>query len=116
MSDDRTPITGPIPVTVRVTPTAVVLNMEALRDLVVADVINELLHADDTTAWDLLHQAADPDTAGEFDGELLAQHLAERCSSRVPLTVPRARDLASTLRMLADRLSVPRQQNRRHAA
>lgn len=119
MSADPTPITGPIPVYVRVTPGAVVLDMEALTRIVVGDVIEALLDPQDTGLWDRLHELADTERIPE-EGRLLTEELvadlAERSSSRVPLTVPRARDLATTLRMLADRLTVPQQQDRRHAA
>ncbi|MFF3300928.1 hypothetical protein [Streptomyces sp. NPDC002908] len=119
MSDDQTPVTGPIPVYVRVTPGAVVLDMEALTRLVVGDVIEALLDPQDTGLWDRLHELADTERAPQ-EGLLLTEgltaDLADRCSSRVPLTVPRARDLATTLRMLADRLTIPRQQDGRWAA
>ncbi|WP_033356251.1 hypothetical protein, partial [Kitasatospora aureofaciens] len=63
---------------------------------------------------------ADTERTSPQDGVLpyeeLVAALADRCSSRVPLTPGRARDLATTLRMLADRLTIPRQQDGRWAA
>lgn len=109
MTDDQTPITGPIPIHVRTLPAGVVLDLAALRDLIVADVIDELLHADDTTAWDLLHSAADPETAGEFDGELLAQRLTEHASSRIPLYGTTGLDLAQRIRVALGPHAVPSQ-------
>ncbi|WP_371612913.1 hypothetical protein [Streptomyces clavifer] len=109
MTDDQPPITGPIPVYVRTTPVGVVLDLAALRDLIVGDVIDELLNADDTTAWDLLHSAADPETAGELDGELLQQHLTERASSRIPLYGTTGLDLAQRIRVALGPRAVPQQ-------
>ncbi|MFJ9112960.1 hypothetical protein [Streptomyces sp. NPDC102283] len=93
MSNEQKPVTGPIPIYVRTIPTGVVLDLEALTRLVIGDVINELLHAEDTTAWDLLHEAAEPVGEGQFPGELLEQRLVERASSRVPLYGPAALEL-----------------------
>ena len=118
MSDDRTPITGPIQIYIRTTPTGVQLDLAALTELVVGDVIDALLDPADTGLWDRLHELADTEQTpveGRLLTEELVADLGTRCSSRVPLTVPRARDLASTLRMLADRLTIPRQQDRRAA-
>lgn len=92
MDDDRTPITGPIPIYVRPIPGGAVLDMDALTRLVVADVLELLLASDDESWWDRLHQLADRATdntpvegrpEGEF--EQLVAELAERSSSRVPL-------------------------------
>ena len=120
MSDDQTHITGPIPVYVRITPAAVVLDLEALTRLVVGDVVDALLDPADTGLWDRLHELADTERATPEEGRLpyeeLVAALADRASSRVPLTPGRARDLATTLRMLADRLTIPRQQDGRWAA
>ncbi|MCX4601174.1 hypothetical protein OG402_11815 [Streptomyces anulatus] len=119
MSDDQN-TTGPIPVYVRVVPTAVVLDLEALTRLVVGDVVNALLDPEDTGLWDRLHELADTERATPEEGRLpyeeLVAALTDRASSRVPLTVGRARDLSTTLRMLADRLTIPRQQDGRWAA
>ncbi|RLV66301.1 hypothetical protein STAN_1822 [Streptomyces sp. CBMAI 2042] len=109
MSDDRTPVTGPIPIYVRTLPAGVVLDMEALTRLVVGDVINELLNAEDTTAWDLLHEAAEPVGQEQFSTELLEQHLAERASSRIPLYGPAALELTRKLRAAAAPKAVPPQ-------
>ncbi len=123
MSDDQN-TTGPIPVYVRITPAAVVLDLEALTRLVVGDVVDALLDSEDTGLWDRLHELADLDMVdmpqvpmeGRLLTEALVADLTDRASSRVPLTVGRARDLATTLRMLADRLTIPRQQDGRWAA
>ncbi|MEU0356546.1 hypothetical protein [Streptomyces cyaneofuscatus] len=112
--------TEPIPVYVEVIPTAVVLGLDALSRLVAGDVVDALLDPADTTLWDRLHELADTERATPEEGRLpyeeLVAALADRCSSRVPLTPGRARDLATTLRMLADRLTIPRQQDGRWAA
>ncbi|MZF56889.1 hypothetical protein GTX53_24175 [Streptomyces sp. SID5594] len=109
MSDDQKPVTGPIPIYVEAIPTGVVLDLQALARLVIGDVINELLHAEDTTAWDLLHQAAESGGREEYNGELLEQHLAERASSRVPLYGPAALELTRKLRRAAAPRPVPGQ-------
>ena len=109
MSADQTPVTGPIPVYVRTIPTGVVLDLAALRDLIVSDVIDELLHAEDTTAWDLLAQAADPEATGASTREELEQHLAEHASSRIPLYGPAALELTRKLRAAAAPRAVPAQ-------
>ncbi|MFD8664470.1 hypothetical protein ACFV1U_03590 [Streptomyces microflavus] len=120
MTDDQKHTTGPIPVYVRITPAAVVLDLEALTRLVVGDVVDALLDPEDTALWDRLHELADTERTNPQDGVLpyeeLVGDLTDRASSRVPLTVGRARDLATTLRMLADRLTIPRQQDGRWAA
>lgn len=109
MSDDQTPITGPIPVYVRTLPTGVVLDLAALRNLIIGDVIDELLHAEDTTAWDLLTQAADPEATGESTREELEQHLAERASSRIPLYGTAGLDLTRKIRQALAPRAVPGQ-------
>ncbi|MEV5851457.1 hypothetical protein [Streptomyces anulatus] len=111
MSDEQKPVTGPIPIYVRTIPAGVVLDLEALTRLVVGDVINELLHAEDTTAWDLLHQAADSGAHEEYNGELLEQHLTERASSRVPLYGPAALELMLKLSRASAPRAVPGQRD-----
>ncbi|MFE3488336.1 hypothetical protein [Streptomyces griseus] len=108
MSDEK-PVTGPIPIYVRTIPTGVVLDLEALTRLVIGDVINELLHAEDTTAWDLLHEAAEPVGEEQFPGELLEQRLVERASSRVPLYGPAALEMSWKLREASATRPVPGQ-------
>ncbi|MGW4250452.1 hypothetical protein [Streptomyces californicus] len=108
MSDEK-PVTGPIPIYVDSIPAGVVLDLQAFSRLVIGDVINELLHAEDTTAWDLLHEAAAPVGEEQFPGELLEQHLAERASSRVPLYGPAALELTRKLRRAAAPRPVPGQ-------
>ncbi|MDW4900610.1 hypothetical protein RB625_19565 [Streptomyces californicus] len=88
MSDDRKPVTGPIPIYVRTIPTGVVLDLEALTRLVVGDVLDALLAPADTGVWDRLHALADTDRAaveGRLPYEELVADLTERASSRVPL-------------------------------
>ncbi|MEU1122166.1 hypothetical protein ABZ371_00900 [Streptomyces sp. NPDC005899] len=109
MSDDLKPVTGPIPIYVRTLPTGVVLDLAALRALIVTDVVNELLNSEDTTAWDLLHQAADPESASEFDGELLEQRLNEHASSRIPLYGTAGLDLTRKIREASAPRAVPTQ-------
>ncbi len=98
-------ITGPIPIYLTTTPTAVVLDLDALTRLVVGDVLDVLLHPEDTTAWDRLHELANPTTAPTAEGRLpyeeLVDALAEQASSRVPLYGTKALDLADRLRALA---------------
>ncbi|NUK12314.1 hypothetical protein HRW18_30935 [Streptomyces lunaelactis] len=115
MSADR--IDGPIPIHVRAIPAGVVLDMEALTRLVVADVLELLLAADDTSWWDRLHQLADRETdtgpvegrpEGEF--EWLVSELAERSSSRVTLYgADKVLELTRLLREAVAPKSVPSQ-------
>jgi hypothetical protein len=110
--DDRTPITGPIPISIEVTPTAVVLDMAALTRLVVGDVLDALLDPADTGLWDRLTDLADvertPDE-GRLPYEELVADLAERASSRVPLYGPRGRELADRLLRVSGPRPVPSQ-------
>ncbi|MFE4535633.1 hypothetical protein ACFRKB_11195 [Streptomyces scopuliridis] len=119
MADDRTPITGPIPISINLTPTAVILDMHALTALVVGDVLDLLLDPADTTAWDQLHDLADTTAAPAPEGRLpyeeLVAALAERSSSRVPLYGHRARELAERLLRASGPRPVPAQQDRRTA-
>lgn len=108
MSDEM-PVTGPIPIYVRTIPAGIVLDLKALTRLVVGDVVDELLNTEGTTAWDLLHEAAEPVGEGQFPGELLEQHLVERASSRVPLYGPAALELTRKLRRAAAPRPVPGQ-------
>lgn len=116
MPDDRTPITGPIPMYVRTTPTGVQLDMAALRDLIIGDVIDALLDPADTGLWDRLHELADTERAPE-EGRMLTEYLitdlGERASSRVPLYGPAVLDLIRKLRLASGVKSVPSQQDRR---
>lgn len=92
MTDDRTPTAGPIPIYVKAIPGGVTLDMGALTEMVVQDVLDALL-GPDTTLWDQLHEVAEltPETAaaesakGRLPYEELVAALAERASSRVPL-------------------------------
>ncbi|MFE7754274.1 hypothetical protein [Streptomyces sp. NPDC057429] len=118
MPADQTPITGPIPVTVRTTPAAVILDLAALRDLIVADVIEALLDPEDTDLWDRLHELADTErqpVEGRLLTEELVEDIAEHCSSRILLPVTRARDLADRLAQAVGRFVMPRQQDWRAA-
>jgi hypothetical protein len=113
MSDDLDRITGPIPIHIRTTPTAIVLDMEALTRLIVGDVLDALLDPSDTGAWDRLHELADTEAAPTPEGRLpyeeLVAELTERCSSRVPLYGTKARELADRLAQLAGPRPVPHQ-------
>lgn len=121
MSDDLTPVTGPIPIYVRTIPTGVVLDLAALRDLIVADVIEALLDPQDTGLWDRLHELADLDLADmpqvPMEGRLLTEELvadlAEKSSSRIPLYGPAALDLTRKLRAAVAPKALPAQQDRR---
>lgn len=117
MADDRARIDGPVPIHVRPIPAGVVLDMEALTRLVVADVLELLLSADDESWWDRLHQLADRETdngpvegrpEGEF--EWLVSELAERSSNRVTLYGrERVLDLTRVLRAAVAPKAVPSQ-------
>ncbi|MFF9200012.1 hypothetical protein ACF09L_32875 [Streptomyces sp. NPDC014779] len=114
MSNDRTPITGPIPLHVETTPTAVVLDMQALTRLVVADVLDALLNPEDTGTWDrlqaLAEQPAATDTRLPF--EELVEQLADAASSKVPLYGTKALELAELLSRAAGPKPVPHQLRR----
>lgn len=114
MSNDRTPITGPIPIYVETTPAAVVLDMAALTRLVVADVLDALLRPDDTTAWDRLHELAEGAAAtdGRLPYEELVEQLADGASSKVPLYGTRPLELAERLNRVAGPKPVPHQTRR----
>ncbi|MFE6931802.1 hypothetical protein ACFVDT_07195 [Streptomyces sp. NPDC057699] len=109
---DRDPITGPIPVSIDITPTAVVLDMTALTQLVVADVVEALLDPSSTELWDRLHELADTERT-PVEGRLLTEELvgdlAERSSSRVPLYGHAARVLAERLLRMSGPRPVPSQ-------
>ncbi|WP_097922061.1 hypothetical protein [Streptomyces sp. wa1063] len=112
MSDDRTPVTGPIPIYVRTLPTGVALDMESLTRLVVGDVLDALLSSEDTGVWDRLHDLAEttrtPDE-GRLPYEELIAELTERSSSRVPLYGTAALELTRKLRAAAAPKAVPSQ-------
>lgn len=111
MTDDRTPITGPIPINIDTTPTAVVLDMAALTALVVGDVLDALLDEQDTTLWDRLHELADttaaPTPEGRLPYEELVADLAERAPSQVPLYGTAALELRRRLAAVVAPKSVP---------
>ncbi|MYX16884.1 hypothetical protein GTY67_26405 [Streptomyces sp. SID8374] len=117
MTDDQKPVTGPIPIYVRTIPTGVVLDLAALRDLVIGDVIDALLDPADTGLWDRLHELADLGMADmphvPMEGRLLTENLiadlGERASSRVPLYGPAALELTRKLRAAAAPKAVPPQ-------
>lgn len=92
----------------------VVLDMQALTRLVVADVLDTLLKSDDTTAWDRLHELADGPTAtdGRLPFEELVDQLADAASSRVPLYGARPLELAQRLTRAAGVKPLPRQMRR----
>lgn len=115
MSDDLTPVTGPIPIYVRTIPAGVVLDMEALTQCVVTDVLGALL-GDDTALWDQLHEVAEmtpPDSAPRPEGQLpfeeLVAALVAVSSSRIPLYGAAALELTRKLRQAAAPRAVPGQ-------
>ncbi|MFD9369614.1 hypothetical protein ACFWA6_18245 [Streptomyces sp. NPDC060020] len=121
MSDETAPATGPVPIYVHPIPGGISLDMAALTERVVHDVLDALL-GPDTTLWDQLHEVAEltPETAaaeaerGRLPYEELAAALAERSSSRVPLYGAAARlALIAKLRRASAAGRVPGQQNRR---
>ncbi|MEV6046067.1 hypothetical protein [Streptomyces xanthochromogenes] len=85
MADDRTPITGPIPIRVVAIPGGAALDLSALTRLVVQDVVEALLASDDL--WERLNQLSLPGRADDIrlPFEELVSEIAEGCSSRVPL-------------------------------
>lgn len=118
MTDDRTPVPGPIPVRVVTTATGAALESESLRRLIVEDIVAALLDGDDTTLWDRLHQLADPTPADVRPGDTtdrddLIVDLAERCSSRIPLYGTAAIELTRRLRTAVAPRPIPGQQDRR---
>ncbi|MFI8865308.1 hypothetical protein ACIGNW_00090 [Streptomyces sp. NPDC053707] len=117
MSDDQKPVTGPIPIYVRTIPTGVVLDMAALRDLIVGDVIEALLDPSDTGLWDRLHELANMGMADmpqvPMEGRLLTEELVadigERCSSRIPLYGTAGLELTRKIREASAPRAVPQQ-------
>ncbi|MET9465843.1 hypothetical protein ABZY44_13750 [Streptomyces sp. NPDC006544] len=116
MSNDRTPIAGPIPIYVEAIPAGAVLDMAALTEIVVQDVLEALLEQD-TTLWDRLHEVAEltPETAqaeadaGRLPYEELVAALAGRCSSRVPLYGPAVLKMAAKLQAVSAVRPIPGQ-------
>ncbi|MET7560603.1 hypothetical protein ABZS95_10400 [Streptomyces sp. NPDC005479] len=112
MSDDRTPVTGPIPIYVKAIPGGAALDLAALTALVVGDVLDALLDPADTEAWDRLHDLVDTDRTpeeGRLPYEELVAELVARASSRVPLYGPAALELTRRLRVAVAPRSVPPQ-------
>jgi hypothetical protein len=109
---DQTPIDGPIRISVVTTPSGPALELSAFTALVVGDVLDALLHPEDTTAWDRLHDLADtvrtPDE-GRLPYEELVADLVDRASSRVPLYGGAALELTRRLREAAAPKAVPAQ-------
>ncbi|MFG2722680.1 hypothetical protein ACGFW5_30940 [Streptomyces sp. NPDC048416] len=85
MADDRTPITGLIPIHVVAIPGGAALDLSALTQLVVQDTVEALLASEDL--WERLNQLGMPGRADDtrLPFEELVAEIAERCSSRVPL-------------------------------
>jgi len=112
-TDDRTPITGPIPIYVETIPSGVALDMEALTRLVVADVLENLL-GEDTSSWDRLQELAQGTTASDtrLPFEELVETLVEATSSKVPLYGTKALELAQRLARAAGVKPVPQQLRR----
>ncbi|MFJ3173758.1 hypothetical protein ACIPJK_23665 [Streptomyces roseus] len=99
---DQPPVTGPIPIYVKASPSGAELDMAALTAHVVSDVIDALLDPADTRLWDLLHEVANPPARAEgdterLDREQLEHDLAERASSRVSVYGPQVQRLAASL-------------------
>ncbi|MFD6970721.1 hypothetical protein [Streptomyces sp. NPDC059949] len=113
------PTPGPIPIYVERIPTGIVLDMAALTERVVHDVLDALL-GEDTSLWDQLHEVAEltPETVaaeaakGHLPYEELIAALAERSSSRVPLYGPAA-VLALIAKLRRASAVLPGQRNRR---
>ncbi|KMS73291.1 hypothetical protein ACZ91_64670, partial [Streptomyces regensis] len=94
-------LAGPTPIYVRMAPAGAALDLDALTQHVVRDVLSALLDPADEGPWDLLMQAAvarpaDDERAADPLDELVTL-LTERSSSRVLLTPDRARGLAARL-------------------
>ncbi|MER8233528.1 hypothetical protein [Streptomyces sp. NPDC094049] len=113
-NDDRTPITGPIPIYIKTTPGGIVLDLAALTQLVVGDVLDALLDPTDTGAWDLLQELAEGTTATDrrLPYEELVEQLTEAASSRVPLYGAKPLELAERLVKAAGPKPVPNQVRR----
>lgn len=110
MADDRTPITGPIPISVVAIPGGAALDLSALTQLVVHDVVEALLASDEL--WDRLNQLSIPGRADDtrLPFEELVSEIAEACSSRVPLYgAERVLLLTRALRAAVAPKSVPSQ-------
>jgi hypothetical protein len=109
---DQTPIDGPIRISVVTTPGGPALELSAFTALVVGDVLDALLHPEDTTVWDRLHDLAEttrtPDE-GRLPYEELVADLVDRASSRVPLYGGAALELTRRLREAAAPKAVPSQ-------
>lgn len=109
---DRTPINGPTRIYVEATPTGAQLDMSALTEQVVGDVINALLDPQCTELWDRLHDLADTDRTpaeGRLPYEELVAELVARSSSRVPLYGSAALELTRRLRAAVAPRPVPSQ-------
>jgi hypothetical protein len=112
MPADPTPIDGPIRISVITTPAGPVLDLSAFTALVVGDVLDLLLHPEDTTAWDRLHDLAETTRTpeeGRLPYEELVADLADRSSSQVPLYGGAALELTRRLRAAVAPKSVPTQ-------
>jgi hypothetical protein len=109
---DQTPIDGPIRINVVTTPAGPALELSAFTALVVGDVLDALLHPEDTTAWDRLHDLAETTRTpneGRLPYEELVADLVDRASSRVPLYGGAALELTRRLRDAAAPKAVPQQ-------
>ncbi|MFD7100795.1 hypothetical protein [Streptomyces xanthophaeus] len=104
----------------RAIPGGVALDLAALTEYVVQDVLAALLDSSDTTLWDQLHEVAEltPETAavetekGRLPYEELVAALAARSSSRIPLYGPAAvLALIAKLRKAIAHRSIPGQRS-----
>ncbi len=116
---EQQPVTGPIPIYVKATPSGAELDMAALTAHVVSDVIDALLDPADTGLWDLLHEVANPpgpapEGTERLDREQLEHDLADRASSRIPVYGPQVKRLAASLLKAAGQY-VPSQREERAA-
>lgn len=109
---DRSPIPGPTRIYVETTPVGAQLDMTALTEQVVGDVIDALLDPADTGLWDRLVDLADTDRTpaeGRLPYEELVAELVARSSSRVPLYGSAALELTRRLRAAVAPRPVPSQ-------
>lgn len=109
---DRHPINGPTRIYVEALPGGARLDLSALTEQIVGDVIDALLDPADTEAWDRLHDLADTDRTpaeGRLPYEELVAELVARSSSTVPLYGPAALELTRRLREAVAPKGVPSQ-------
>ncbi|MEV0915461.1 hypothetical protein AB0I93_14470 [Streptomyces sp. NPDC049967] len=109
---DRTPIPGPTRIYVQAIPGGAQLDMAALTEQVIGDVLDALLDPADTGLWDRLHDLADtPRTPaeGRLPHEELVAELVTRSSSRIPVYGGQVLRLIEALRRSVAPRPVPSQ-------